>query len=230
MLGHHRSGWLLMFLALQAPLLAQNHTPKQFLAHLLEDQQQIWAFPVQKESWKSLQTYLLMGVSGLSFPLDGDFSRDLRTRPGLEGFNRFFASRSSDLVFAALPALVLAGGLVARDAPLTDYGWKSAEALTTATLASLLLKAATQRSRPHTGKEFAFWEGGNSFPSAHSAGAWALAAVTARHFEEHRWVPWVVYPLAGALSFSRISSGNHFTSDVVVGSLLGFSIGYFVIH
>jgi membrane-associated phospholipid phosphatase len=125
---------------------------------------------------------------------------------------------------------VLAAGKTVQNQAFIECGWKFSEATLNAFVVAHTLKGITQRSRPHTGKEYGFWEGGNSFPSGHATVAWSLAAATSKHFEEEKWVPWIVYPLAGAVSFSRVSSGNHFASDAVIGSALGYLIGKYVVH
>lgn len=34
-------------------------------------------------------------------------------------------------------------------------------------------------------------------------------------------MPWVVYPIAGLVAWSRVHDGKHWTSDVVAGAALG---------
>lgn len=65
------------------------------------------------------------------------------------------------------------------------------------------------------------FSGNTSFPSGHAAFAFGLAAAIDRETSA-RWVPWVVYPLAGLVGWSRIRDDRHWTSDVVAGAALGF--------
>jgi len=61
-----------------------------------------------------------------------------------------------------------------------------------------------------------------SFPSGHSANAFALATILALTF------PWMALPalvLAASVAASRVVLGVHFPSDVVAGSLLGVLVG-----
>ena len=60
-----------------------------------------------------------------------------------------------------------------------------------------------------------------SFPSGHTTLAFASAAALDRETES-RWVPWVVYPLAGLVGWSRVRDDQHWASDVVAGAALGF--------
>ena len=67
-----------------------------------------------------------------------------------------------------------------------------------------------------------------SFPSGHSIEAWTLATVIANEYHDHRAVEIAAYGLASAVSISRFTGHNHFLSDVLVGSALGYGIGRYV--
>ena len=74
-----------------------------------------------------------------------------------------------------------------------------------------------------------------SFPSRHTAFAFNSAGfLTATFFTEYPDSPWKIPLCAAAYSFaagigaSRIFSGNHFTSDVLTGALIGSVTGYLI--
>jgi membrane-associated phospholipid phosphatase len=91
-----------------------------------------------------------------------------------------------------------------------------------------LLKLAAGRERPLTGSQQGlFFKGGNSFPSGHSILAWSLAAELAGEYENPA-VRVTAFTYATAVAVSRFTGRNHFASDVLVGSTLGFLIGHFV--
>jgi membrane-associated phospholipid phosphatase len=221
---------LTLLLVVQPLLAADSHSARTFLPDLYSDQKQIWTFPGHKSSWKQPALWLVIGLSTASFSLDGRPAERLREDESFGGFNRVVASSAGDVVVATVPAMLLAIGEISRDQDFRNYGWKSCEAALDGLLVAIVVKAATQRARPHEGRTYGFWEGGNSFPSGHATVAWAVAATTASHFARHRWVPWVVYPAAGLISFSRVSSGHHFPSDVVFGSAIGVAIGRHVVQ
>jgi membrane-associated phospholipid phosphatase len=57
--------------------------------------------------------------------------------------------------------------------------------------------------------------------------AFSVADVFAQRYRRHKWVPYVAYTLATAISFSRVTTGAHFPSDVFIGAAMGFSISHF---
>lgn len=63
---------------------------------------------------------------------------------------------------------------------------------------------------------------GSSFPSAHAANNFAVAAVCAVFFR--RW-GWLLFLPAVLVSYSRIYVGSHWPLDVVVSCLLGMGVG-----
>ena len=91
-------------------------------------------------------------------------------------------------------------------------------------LATLAIKEAAGRARPLEAPDdphrFQPFSGHASFPSGHTAVAFATATALAR--ETHsRWVPLVLYPAAAVVGWSRVHDREHWTSDVVAGAALG---------
>ena len=97
-------------------------------------------------------------------------------------------------------------------------------AVTLASGVSFGLKEAFGRARPYQspGKpdNFQAFSGRSSFPSGHAATAFAAAVALDRE-TEGRWVPWVVYPGATLVAWSRVHQQRHWTSDVVGGAAIG---------
>src|SRR5262245_3465650 len=113
----------------------------------------------------------------------------------------------------------------------------SAEAVLNTGLWVTVLKGLSARTRPGndpTGQFFQYrpnpGQQVGSFPSGHTAGAFAAASVFAGMYrEEHPWVPWAAYGTASLVGMSRIALGRHFPSDVFVGALVGNSFGRMVL-
>jgi membrane-associated phospholipid phosphatase len=85
---------------------------------------------------------------------------------------------------------------------------------------------------PYTGS---FFNGSHNplksggFYSGHAMASMAVATVLAHRYRRHRWVPFVAYGLAGAISFSRVTTSNHFPGDVVFGGAIGFVIARYAV-
>ncbi len=109
----------------------------------------------------------------------------------------------------------------------------AAESLLDAGIWIEVLKHVTARVRPNEEGEGRFFQYGRpsnaSFPSGHAMGAFAVATVFAEKYRDHRWMPWVAYGTAALIGSSRVALGRHFPSDVLVGGVLGNSIGRGVI-
>src|SRR5258708_31314456 len=90
------------------------------------------------------------------------------------------------------------------------------------------MKYAFGRERPlqdnYRGR---FGQGGVSFPSEHAAAVWSIASVIAHEYPGPL-TSLFVYGLASAVSASRISAKQHFPSDVLVGSAIGWFEGMYV--
>jgi undecaprenyl-diphosphatase len=61
-----------------------------------------------------------------------------------------------------------------------------------------------------------------SFPSGHSASAFAFATAACAEFP---LLTPVLVPLAGAVAYSRVQTGVHYPSDVAAGSAIGIACG-----
>jgi membrane-associated phospholipid phosphatase len=130
----------------------------------------------------------------------------------------------------ALPWLGLAAsGLIALDGSdprRSRTGFAAAEAGVTALFASTGLKYVVGRARPDTGlgnHSFEYFSSGkrfDAFPSRHTSVAWAVATPFALEYD----APWL-YGLAAVSNLARIGSRDHWVSDTVAGSVLGYGIG-----
>jgi hypothetical protein len=139
------------------------------------------------------------------------------------------------------PGLIGIGAtyLIARwtdNARLADTMSLSTEALVDSGIWVTGLKTVFARTRPEEGGQGRFFQfeapsgkSTSSFPSGHAMGAFTVATVVSKMYPEKKWVPWVFYGTAGAVAASRVALGRHYATDVVVGGLLGNSIGRMVV-
>ncbi len=150
-----------------------------------------------------------------------DFARDHADNRWLKGMNK---------VGNALPWLAIAGAGVAAldgsDPVRSRTGYAALEAGGTALIAVTGLKALTGRARPGNElgnrefKAFSGTDGYDSFPSGHTTVAWAVVTPFAEQYD----MPWL-YGVAALTNLARVGSRQHWVSDTVAGSLLGYGIG-----
>ena len=86
------------------------------------------------------------------------------------------------------------------------------------------LKATVGRWRPEESPDdpyrFDPFSGHASFPSGHATIAFAAAVALDRETTAG-WVPWVVYPAASLVAWSRVHDLKHWSSDVIAGAAVG---------
>jgi membrane-associated phospholipid phosphatase len=98
--------------------------------------------------------------------------------------------------------------------------------------AAMVLKSMIGRERPADSPDspFAFHPfkiSDNSFPSGHSAVAFALATSLAREIEG-QWDDAAFFTLATLTAYSRMHDDRHWASDVVFGAGIGILSARFV--
>jgi membrane-associated phospholipid phosphatase len=135
--------------------------------------------------------------------------------------------------------IAYAGGRLFGSAPVADAGLHSAEAIAVGTAIGSFLKSTAGRARPRAANgdpfDFRFAKGYTSgdyrsFPSLHEIGSFAAAAALTSEVSRHdptagRVVGVLAYGGAGLVGVARMYSGEHWASDVVLGSALGIAFG-----
>jgi len=203
----------------------------------LRDEKNIWTFPMQlAKGHHWLPTLAITGATaGLiaadphAMPYFRDHARNL------DKLNDTFDSTITTAEVIAIPTTLLAAGYARQDRYMVSTALLAGEAYANAAVVDLAVKAVTRRKRPTDvppGGSFSdtFFNGGKSpfkgsaFPSGHAAGAFSVATVIAARYHNHRWVPWVMYGMATAISFSRVTTSSHFPSDVFLGAAIGYTV------
>jgi len=134
------------------------------------------------------------------------------------------AADKSRLWFAIAAGLAIGGGTAGRRAALRGTLAIGA----TSALVNLAIKPVSFRTRPDRiragvpGQRQVEMPGSTSFPSGHSASAFAFATAISR---ERPWAALACGFLAAAVAYSRVHTGVHYPGDTVVGSLIGASTG-----
>jgi membrane-associated phospholipid phosphatase len=113
----------------------------------------------------------------------------------------------------AVPVIALLATLSHRDAKGT---LQLAEAYGTAMGTTFILKPTVNRKRP---------DGGNwSFPSGHSASAFASASFLDRRYGRAYGIP--TYLAAIVVGYSRVAAKRHFATDVMAGAAIGIGANF----
>jgi membrane-associated phospholipid phosphatase len=132
---------------------------------------------------------------------------------------------------AAAAGGIFLTGLFTGDEHAKRTGVLAAEASIDSFLIYGSMKLIFNRDRPYTspheGQFFAGNFSGGSFPSGHSALAFTLASVVAHEYPSLP-VQLAMYGLATTVATTRVTGGQHFPSDVFVGSTLGYLVGRYV--
>jgi membrane-associated phospholipid phosphatase len=164
-----------------------------------------------------LYHHLLTGDRVLLEALDG-----LRWEPLTVVFVMLSAWWMKGVAFVAVGAL----GDVRARRQLPVASLIAAVSVGIGSLVVALLKETVDRPRPahaDPGIDTVVGTPGSpSFPSGHTATAFAAAAVVGAFYPRLRWP---LYALAALVGMSRIYLGVHFALDVVAGAILGLSIG-----
>jgi len=121
----------------------------------------------------------------------------------------------SGLTVAAGSAGLVGLGVLAHEASLRDAGKDLGTAFLATSAVVLPLKLFVDRARPNGGRY--------SFPSGHTALAFATAPVLAAHFGLKVGAP--AYALAAMTALGRMEDRKHYLSDVVFGSAVGLAVG-----
>jgi membrane-associated phospholipid phosphatase len=122
-------------------------------------------------------------------------------------------------------------GLIKHDEHAERTGVLAAEAAIDSTILYGSMKFIFNRQRPYTypgeGKFFAGNFSSGSFPSGHATFTWTVASVIAHEYPKLP-VQLLMYGLATTVATTRVTGGDHFPSDVFVGSTLGYLVGTYV--
>jgi membrane-associated phospholipid phosphatase len=154
----------------------------------------------------------------------------------------FFSPLGSGLISIPTLGIFYACGVIWKNKKAKETGLKGLEAYVITAVFTQVIKQTTHRHRPYQDvpPDPHKWDGPfswggpygtfgyNSFPSGHSSSIFAVATVIGLEYWDTKWVPAVSFGLAGFTALYRLAVNNHWASDVLFGSALGFAIGSMV--
>jgi len=193
------------------------------LMDLGDDQRHIWTSPAHIRLVDATWLVPLGGLTAGLLVTDKDYSASLSRSASTISHYKTVSNLAVGSLVAAGAGMYLVS-FPTHNEHWRETGWLAGQAALNSLLVTEALKYSFARQRPYQGDGAgSFFHGGTSFPSEHAAAAWSIAGVIAHEY------PGVVpklfaYSAAAAVDFSRIHGRQHFPSDVLVGSVLGYLV------
>lgn len=214
----------------------------------LSDAGRIWSSPARLRT-KDIVPLFALGVVAATLIATDESSRDTiqsyAGRHAWVGDVSPVVTQMGGLAGFAAAGAFLGAGLVFKDPRARDTGYLAASAILQSFLVDAVLKGLAGRQRPSVADGIDHWAGPEalvrrfekgrsdlyeSFPSGHSAAAFALATVVSLQYCHSFWVGATAYTLAAAVGMSRLALDKHWLSDVVIGAAIGHLVARFVVR
>jgi hypothetical protein len=196
--------------------------------NLIGDQKWFWTSPFRIREKDML--WLLPFTAGTAIVMGSDTAIEKhlpQSQSTIDRSRTFSDAGMAAFIAGSTGAYFL--GRFSNDDHLRETGVLSSEAMLGSLAEAEVFKGITGRDRPLEGDGRGRWlQGGSSFPSIHSAVAWSAATVIAGEYPG--WLTeFFAYGGAAAVSVARVTGREHFTSDALIGSALGWYMGHHVV-
>lgn len=199
---------------------------------ILKDQAAIWTSPVHIRTKELIWLVPLGAAVGAGIATDHHVMASVVSHD--PDFNQTNVDLSNGLVggILVIPAALYGYGHFQQDAHARTAGLLGAEAIGDGVIVEEGLKLIFWRERPYVDRAHGlFFQSSagfdSSFPSSHSLLAWSAAAVIAGEYPSP-WTQIGVYSMATCISVTRVLGQQHFPTDALVGSAVGWLIGHYV--
>src|SRR6202140_82596 len=203
---------------------AVGFCPALFAQDFFSDQKAIWTSPFHLHT-RDKKWLLPLGVGTLGLlASDQDIMRHFGNTPMAHSTS--FSNYGLAAMVGGAASLYLRGAIT-HDDHSRETGFLAGEAAVNGLVLGETMKLVFQRPRPNAANAGSFGAGGASFPSEHALVAWSIASVIAHEYPGPL-TKLLAYGAATGISLSRVAARQHFPSDVVVGSALGYLIGRYV--
>ena len=217
--------------------LSSMETKQNDLSIFVDDGLNLATAPFNFTSTDWLKTGAFVIATGLAFSLDPKIKENVSQQhttslDNLTGFGEKYGTISYAGIFAG--GMYLTGKIIGNKSVATT-GRMLTESVLYSGLAVSLLKYTDGRSRPYTDEgpvtmfTYSFQEANVSFPSGHTATAFAISTVLANRIN-NPFATVALYGLAGFTGYQRIYDNKHWFSDVFVGAAIGYFIGSSIVN
>jgi membrane-associated phospholipid phosphatase len=210
-----------------SPGYYDNSLGMPLVKHIIKDQELIWTSPARIRLSDAAWLVPLGGLTAAFIATDRDVSLHISNTTKTQNRYTSFSNYGIAGMAGGAGALYLWGHFTRNDHE-REAGLLAGEAAIDAVAVDEVVKYSTARDRPYQGDHDGDFEaGGDSFPSDHAAAAWAVASVLSHEYPGP--IPKLLaYGAAAAISAARVEGEQHFPSDVLVGSALGWLTGELV--
>jgi len=158
---------------------------------------------------------------------DTEFSKHLSNSPTRLSKSNSFSNYGLGAMGGLAGGLYL-WGQMNHDDHKKETGLLAGEAAANSLVMVYAFKYAFGRERPLTDDYRGdFRKGGDGFPSEHAAAAWSIASIVAHEYPG-TLTQLMAYGMASAVSVSRLTAKQHFPTDVLIGSAIGWLNGEIV--
>jgi hypothetical protein len=209
---------------------------KEFWKGCLNDAGRIVTFPARWNGNQWAVALVTLGMGACAYGLDGVVEDAFAENHSevISDVSRNFIEPFGSGIYT-IPALGIMYGIGALSGKQKPQyvALKGIEAYLYTAILTTAIKQLTHRHRPYQDDppNPYFWEGPmadiryNSFPSGHTACAFAVATVIGSAYRKTIWVPLVCYSLASLVAAERLVNNAHWGSDVVIGAAIGIGVG-----
>jgi membrane-associated phospholipid phosphatase len=202
-----------------------------------QDQVGIWTSPFRVQPRDAYWLAPVGAATGLAFAYDGDATEAAGVDAGRTATFNKVANYGSFQAAGAEGVGIYFVGLAMASPKLAETGRLGTEAVLDSSTVTLAIKLVSNRQRPRQGNaqgDFwpfgtSHWEWDSSFPSDHATASMALARVIAGEYP-HWYVMVPAYGFAESVSVSRVLANQHFPSDLLVGQVIGFLTGNYLLN
>jgi membrane-associated phospholipid phosphatase len=201
-------------------------SPKAIVKDIVRDQKQIWTSPFRMTRQNAKWWLIFGAATGALIATDRRTTRQLPNTGDQLAFSRGVSQLGAVYTLVPLAGGLYLSGALTKQSKLRETGLLGGEALVDGLIVSEVLKAATGRERPLEGDGGVhFFHGSDAFPSGHTIGSFAFAALIAHQYHDNKAVVILAYGLATLVGASRFSARQHSASDIVAGGVMGWFIG-----
>jgi membrane-associated phospholipid phosphatase len=213
-----------------------------FISTVAGDISYVASSPFHLSKTEALEFFSFIALNtALVYKADAPIDEEL----AVEGYHGYLkpAERLADLgytydrigpapILASITGTMLATGIIFKNRKLLETARLVVESALITGFITHLSKDLFNRSRPYTDRgatDFHLFRFSNaheftSFPSGHASNIFSLVTVITKQYPAW-WLKVPAYTLAVSVALQRIDDRQHWTSDVVVGGLLGYWVG-----